>query len=114
LWYLAIGTIVGVDDLGELKVSPPDPESGAGIVLRNDAKRMALAMAGAISRYCDKRARAELVFRGLLARSYWIGQILGVVDEGGDTHKIEAPITSVEWIVTDTDVSTIIRTGFAR
>lgn len=116
LWYLAVDTIVGIDEFGELIKSPVDPDTGLGTILRNDADRMALAMAGAISRYRDARARAELIFRGLLPRGYWIGQILGVLDEGGDTHEIQAPVTSVEWIVTDTDdgLSTIIRTGFAR
>ena len=110
LWYLAPDTVVGIHDvLKQFKLSPTD-----GVVLRSDASRMALAMAGAISRYRDARARMELTFKGLLPRSHWIGQIIGVVDEGGDTHEIQAPVTSVEWIVTDTDVTTIIRTGFAR
>jgi len=109
LWWLAPSTVIGVDIHGVLMESPSD-----GIVLRNDADRMALAMAGAISRYRDARAKMELTFKGLLPRSHWIGQIIGVVDEGGNTHEIRAPVTSVEWITTDTDVTTIIRTGFAR
>lgn len=106
LWYLAPGTCLGVDTAGKL-VYPPD-----GRVLRNDAERLGLLMAGAIARYGSDRARAELHILDLLPWTGLLSRVLTVVESGGDTHAIGAPITGVEWQFGDRP-RTVIRTGYA-
>jgi hypothetical protein len=109
LWYLAPRTVVDVDEGGELMISP----SAAGCVVKNDWTRLAARMVGALARHYQERARAQIKIRGLLPWNSLLGQILTVIDEGGDTQTIEAPITSVAWINGDHPL-TIISTGFAR
>lgn len=109
LWYLAPNTVVGVDPAGKLVTTPSNKE----LVVRNDASRLHLVMAGAIARYFERRARAEIIIKGLHAHSLLIGHILTVIETGGATIDISAPITSVEWTF-ERDPTTILRTGFAR
>ena len=114
LHYLAPDTVVGVDENGALKHSPSE-----GYVLRNDAGHMAMILAGALSRYRDARSKAEITYAGLRPYSHWLGQILRVIEAGGDTHDVDAPITAIEWNVPiegsgKSEPTTVIRTGFAR
>jgi|GEM_PF-1812109 len=109
LWYIAPETVVGVD-----------PSNGTltrvganGLVLRNDASRLALIMAGLIARYYDHRARATITVRRMAPWAGLLGQIVSTIEEGGDLSHIRAPITSVRWFVTETGVETMLRTGFA-
>lgn len=108
-WVLSHGTVVGTDAQGQLLKSGDSQR-----VLRNDASRLAAVMAGAIARYYDARARAEIVVRRHLPWSGLIGQVLTVVDEGGTTHEIQAPITMIDWVVGGPEPVMIVRTGFAR
>lgn len=106
LWWLAPHTVTGMDANG-------DPRRlSASRVLRNDADRLAMVMAGAIARYYRERARAVITVKGLWPWSLLVGQILGVIQEGANTQFISAPITSVEWTLSG-EPTTIIRTGFA-
>ena len=99
-----------------LSVQAADPRffdmSGPARVLRNDVDRLALVMAGAIARYYNTRARAEIEIVGLRPWGDLVGQIMTVIEEGGDTQEIKAPITAVDWIAGDRPM-TIVRTGFA-
>jgi hypothetical protein len=106
-WWIAPGTAVGVSE-----TNPASLKLNAANVLRNDVDRLALVMAGAIARYYQTRARAEIEIAGLRPWGDLIGQILTVIEEGGDTQQIKAPITAVDWIAGDRP-QTVIRTGFA-
>jgi len=109
-WYLAPNTVVGVAEDGSLERSPATP-----VVLRNDSDRMALIMAGALSRYFDFRARAEIAWIGYIPTAAAVGFVLTVVDDGGFTNHIHAPITSVTWTrQSDTTGETRLRAGFAQ
>ena len=108
LWYLAPRTVVGLDNE---EFSPTLRTSGAQHrILRDDTDRLAAVMAGAIARYATRRARASITVRGLLPWSGLIGQILTVIDEGGQQQQIQAPITSVRWSPGE-DPTTVIETG---
>ena len=109
LWFATPGTIFGVDERGILRRTPP----GDILVLRNDADRLKLVMAGAISRYFYPRFRAELTLKGLFPYSVLVGQILTVIEEGGDAKTIQAPVTAVEYVGAD-EPGTVIRAGYAR
>lgn len=104
-WYLAPNTIVGTDADGNLKGS-----GGVGRVLRNDTPRIALTVAGAIARYFNERARAEITIKGYRAFYGLLGAILTVIEDQGVTFTIQAPITQVEIIGGD-QPQTIVRTG---
>lgn len=104
LWYLAPNTVVGVNSDGSFKYSGP-----YGRVLRNDSTRIGLVMAGAIARYYNERARAEITIKRLLPYGGLVGQILAIVQEEGNSQIVMAPITSVEWF----GDTTVIRTGYA-
>lgn len=106
-WYLASSTVVGVRDDGLTE------RSGGGTVLRNDADRLVLVMAGAIARFASERMRATIVLRGLWPIGGLLGQILDVVQQGNDTQFIESPITSITWQVTGAEPTTTIRAGYA-
>lgn len=106
LWYLAQSTVVGVDADGKFKVAGP-------IVLRDDTARLSLLMAGAIARYHRERARAEITMEGLVPWGELLGQVLTVIDDGGDSQTIQGVITTVEWTGGDRP-RTIVRTGFAE
>lgn len=107
LWYLAPGTVVGVDESGVLRSS-----GSTGRVLRNDASRLTLLMAGAIARYANERARAEIVAKGTIAWQGLLGAILTCLETGGDTHAVQGVITSVEWTFGENPLTTI-KAGFA-
>ena len=83
------------------------------MIVRNDWARISARMAGALARHYQERARAQIVVRGLLPWGGLLGQILTVIDEGGDSQTIEAPITDIRWMGGD-HPTTIISTGFAR
>lgn len=111
-WYAAPNTIVGASDTGGAAFLANSFENG--VVLRNDASRLAMRMAGAISTYFYARGRAEIIVKGLRPWGNMLGSILTAVEgRGGDTEVIESPITSVEWSV-GPDPTTTIRAGFAR
>ena len=106
LWFLAPETIVDVS-LGGVPIKSPVK----GVILRNDAIPMARIMAGGIARYQRERHRASITWRRLQVMHALIGRILEAVVEGGDNHKITAPITQVSWdFVRGT---TTLRTGQA-
>lgn len=107
IWYLAPGTAVGVDENGTLRTS-----GGEGRVLRNDAPRLALLMAGAIARYTNERARAEIVAKGLLPWNDLLGSVLTVIETAGDTQSVQGVVTSVEWSFVGSP-QTVIKAGFA-
>jgi len=105
-WWLAPNTAVGVDSAGHLKLS-----GETGRVLRNDAERLELVMAGVISRYRASRTRASVAAKGLIAWPLLVGQLLTVVDTGGQTSHI--PITHVTWNQSG-GASTSLKAGFAQ
>ena len=107
MWLLAPNTVVGIQGYGSLKLS-----GYVWRILRDDGARMRLVMAGAIGRYQNERARAEIVFKGLLPWSDMLGQVLTFVEQGGDLERVQTPITSIEWQA-DGKPTTTIRTGFA-
>lgn len=111
LWYLAPGTVTGVNQDGHLVTVEGDQP----IVIRNDVTQLYRWMAGAIGRYINPRGRAELVLRGWHPYSHAVGAILAVIEEVGDSHQIQAPVTSVEYGVDPNGGGgqTIIRAGFA-
>lgn len=106
-WVLLPGTIVGVDKNGDLQTS-----GGKQRVLRNDIDRLGLLMAGAVSRYAYERTRAHIAFKGFVPWGQFLGAILDVVQQGDDSQRVGAIITSVEWILQPTPM-TIIKTGYA-
>jgi hypothetical protein len=108
LWFLAENTVVGVKANGTLQTCGTTAR-----VLRNDADRLAMIMAGAISRYATPRARAEIVIKGLIPWGDLIGQILTVIDDASGASRIESPITTIEWYLGDSP-ETVIRAGFAE
>lgn len=111
-WYLAPDTVVGINDDGTLKTSPTD-----GVVLRNDADRLAIVAAGALARYVNTRQRTVISMRGIHPWADLVGRILTVVHSGDEVVSIQSAITSIEWVSGGgggDDWRTIIRTGFAQ
>lgn len=109
MWWLAPGTIVDVDNDGQPVTSGP-----AGRVLRNDADRLGAFMAGAVARHLHGRARAEVRFRGWVPWISLLGSILLTVEEAGETHGIDSPITCVELHGGKSgSPRTVIRAGYA-
>ena len=110
VWILAPHTVVGTDPAtGDLVTS-----GSYARVLREDIERLHLVMAGAIARHQRARARAEITAEGLLPWGNLLGYVLQAVEEAGDTHTIQAPLTCVEWRMDeDGNGTTVIRTGFA-
>jgi hypothetical protein len=108
LWYLSPETIVGVDDAGALQTIGSKPQ-----IIRNDADKLAMTMAGTIARYYYSRCRAELVFKDLVAYTGLLGQVLNAVDAGGAINDVQAPITAVEWTYGE-EVKTTVKTGYAK
>lgn len=90
-WWLAPGTIVSVKD-GKIAQSP----SVGGVELRNDADLLAPVMVGIVARYLFARTRAEVQFAGWKPWLGLLGQILTTVEEAGESHGINAPITSID------------------
>jgi len=114
MWVLKARTSLGPDpdDRTNLLLSPDHD-----VVLRNDAEKLWPLMAGAMSRYFDERARAEITIAGLKPWGGLVGNILTVIEQAGDRQTIEAPITSVDVIAgrgPEDAGATVIRTGFAR
>lgn len=109
LWVLAAGTIVGVLD-GKVQTAPQT------IVLRNDADLYAQDMAGLIARYAYPRKRADLTFHGWRPWLSLLGSVLTTVEEGGQSHGINAPITCVELHGGENNSSprTVVRAGFLQ
>jgi hypothetical protein len=113
-WWLAPDTFLDIDKNGQAVLSPTVGTGGTdGMIVRNDWARLSAKMAGALARHYQERARAQIVVRGLLPWGGLLGQILTVIDEGGDSQTIEAPITDIRWMGGD-NPTTVISTGFAR
>jgi len=111
-WYLAAGTTVDLDTNGQPQCYGNDVSSKE---LRNDRYKLAPVMVAALSRYYRERARAWIELKGLFPWSGLVGSILSVIEEGGNTHDIRAPITGVQYSVGPKgDVRTTIQAGFAR
>lgn len=111
LWLLMPDTVVGIEDGYALRLQK---SPGEIVTLRNDARYLEFVMAGAIARYHKSRARASITLKGFQSWGGQLGSILTVIDEAGDTEKIEAPITSLHWFHGEGKVPmTIIGAGFA-
>ncbi len=106
LWYMPKGTVYDVNDD---TISADFIQSSENIVLRNDADQLHLIMAGIIARYFNSRAFGTMRINRYVAWGGFIGYILTVIDENGDAHQIQSPITSIIW----SDGTTTIRTGYA-
>jgi hypothetical protein len=109
VWYIAAGTVIGVEADGTLK------RTGAAQVVRNDAERMAMTMAGAIARYWHQRTRAKVTMNGIYPVSNLLGRVLDVVEQSGDTQFVQSPVTAIEMtnaLRTDQRPTTILRTGY--
>lgn len=111
LWVLKANTMVGVKpfSIWNLQFS-----GGNDLVLRNDSSRLALVMAGAIARYCQPRHRAEVTLKGYQTWQDLLGHIMTVVEQDGDTQRLEAPVTSIQWIMSEQGPQTVIRAGYAQ
>jgi hypothetical protein len=107
LWYMLEGTIVDVDKDGN-----PVKADGRNKLLRDDRSRLALTMAGAITKYIDERFRAAFTLKNFYPWGQLLGQILSVIQQGDDVQQIGAPITSVEWMLEPSPM-TIVKTGYA-
>ncbi len=121
-WVLTPGTMTGLkpgwggNDQVRYRTMVPvfSPQDGPW-VLRNDSDKLWMAMAGALSRYATSRTRAEVQVHGLLPWGTLVGQILTVIDDGGESQQMAAPITQVEWQVPEKGMpTTIVRAGFAH
>ena len=93
LWAILPGTVYDVNSSGSLLTTP------SIYIARNDTPRLALAMAGLVSRYVNERVKGRFVFKGFLDFSKMIGSILTVVQQGDVQTRVGAPITSIEWVV---------------
>lgn len=127
-WYLAPETVIGIDASGKAILSPtttktvpsgsggtPSQQYKVGTVLRNDTDRLAYAMAGALARYQNERARAELRFRGFRPFTNLLGMILKTVVSGGSVTPVGSVISSVSLRATDGgEAFTTISTGHAK
>jgi hypothetical protein len=112
LWYAARNTVVEVDRDGKLLTTSKEELT----TIRNDVRQLYRWMAGAIARYVNARGRADLTRRGWHPYTHTVGVILTVIEEKGASHQIQAPITSVQYAVSEEggEPQTIIRAGFAR
>jgi hypothetical protein len=106
-WVALDDTILDIGVDGAVKRVP------GNIVLRNDSDRLQLLLAGALARYRMGRGRAVLSIRGQQDWQQYIGHILTVVDEAGDTQPMACPVTGVEWVDDPAGPRTIIKCGFA-
>jgi len=109
VWYLAPNTIVGASQ-NVLLLS-----GEAGRVLRNDASRHSLRLAGAVARYGLPRSRADVSIKGLSPWGNLLGHLLEAVEEQGDTSDVSGPITEVAWNFPDQGGvgETRVRAGYA-
>jgi hypothetical protein len=108
LWVALPLTVVDLTIAGELASLP---KTDGLTILRNDVDRLALVLAGAVTKYINQRLRASLTFRGHMPWGTLVGNILTVIQQGDVIHRIGAPITSVEWKMSPP--MTVIRTGYA-
>jgi hypothetical protein len=106
-WYLAPGTIFGTDPRGRLRDT-----GNPGQLLRCDTETLWAEAAATIARYQRGRCRAVLRFEGLQPFAPMVGQILEVLAEGDKRHRIQAPITAVEYALGDSVPETTVRAGF--
>lgn len=108
LWVLAPGTIVDVVN-GAIMKSP-----SKAAILRNDADLFAPQMAGLIARYLYGRNRADFTFVGWRPWLGLLGAVLTTIEEGSETHGINAPITSVSLRGgRNAEPTTNVKAGFA-
>jgi hypothetical protein len=119
MWVVLAGTQVDTvaqtlpDDDDD--AAPPDAQVvsvPATVVLRNDKARLALALAGAVSRYINERIKARFVFKGHLPWLDLLGSILTVYQQGGTQTRIGAAITGIQWTMGNSP-ETIVTTGYA-
>jgi len=110
VWIVVQGTVIGVKEDGTLRRTTRE------IILRNDAGRLAIKMAGLIARYYAERVRCDITVKGLGHYSELVGQVLTVVEAGLDTQFVGAAITSVEYVtgLLGGEQQTIVRAGYAR
>lgn len=109
-WWLAPGTIVGLDSSGK-----PVTSGATGIALRNDADLFAPMMAGLIARYVFARTRVDFAFHGWRPWLQLLGAVLTTVDEGGNKTPVNSPITCVELVGgLNAEPRTVVRAGFAK
>lgn len=110
LWLMAPNTVFDVDqESGVLRRSSTET-----IELRNDIDKLAIVMAAAINRYNLYRSRVTIVTEGLYPYGGLIGQILNVIDSGGATQFIRAPVTGIDWDFSGDRPMTIIHAGRSR
>lgn len=109
VWVLVEGTAVDVDPSTGAIIRAPET-----IILRDDTDRMAVTMAGEIARHYLFRGRASCRAIGHAAWAQFVGQILGVIDEGGFSNDIQGAITSVTWTTHGESVQTQITAGLVR
>lgn len=93
-WVLLPSTVVDLNDSGF-----PVYGGTQQVELRNDKSRLALIMAGAVTKYINERFRCQLVSKGFGAWGDLLGKILTVIQQGDIVQTVGAPITSVEWIL---------------
>lgn len=108
-WFAVPGTVFAVDRYGVLQRTP----LGKYMVLRDDSPRLFMQMAGAVARYFYPRARADVSMSGLFPYSRLLGQILTIIEEGGDLRSIGAPITTVSYSG-GAKPRTELKAGYAR
>lgn len=106
-WILLPNTVVDVNPSGQ-----PVYSGATQIELRNDLSRLALLMAGAVTKYITERFRCQLVSKGFFVWGGLLGNILTAIQQGDDVQQIGAPITSIEWILSPSP-QTIVKTGYA-
>lgn len=106
-WYLAPNTLVGLDAEGNFV------NSGlSGRMIRNDRDKLGLVMVGAIARYLQPRARAEIVAKRMLPWGGLIGGLLDHVDDGTGLQALRCPITQITWQAKDQ--TTTVLAGHAQ
>lgn len=106
-WYLAQGTVLGVDAAGALRSAP-----AGGVVLRDDIERLKAVMAGAIARYSYDRLTGYITYLRLENWTQQVGTILAFIDEGDDMSYIGAPVTTIAWDFVKR--TTTVRSGYAQ
>lgn len=80
--------------------------------LRNDYQKLHRIMAGIIVRYVKPRYRVSINYKELKPSSL-IGKILTTVSDGDSgLYYVNAPITSIQWSLSEAGYSTTITTGF--
>ena len=107
-------TIVDVDVNGMLADC-----GNSMVVLRNDISRVALTLAGAVSRYVRERVKLQLTWRSLPPFNGMLGQIVTVLQQGSQVQSVGTPVTSLEGSMPiaqnngQLQVSTTMKAGYA-